>query len=398
MATKSIGTLKASLILDTRGWMLGFQKAGAVTKEATRSLAGFVGGALKNVGASMVTTAAAAVASAAGIHAFAQSFANVDRQAKLADRLGIEMESMQRLSAVSRITGTDVELLAKAMLTMGKTVGAGGKPLDRRFIEVATAISAIKNPIERANRAAVVFGKQGATVLDAFAGNGASIKQAAATIDRFGLALSRTDASKIEAANDAMANLGVAISMVVNKLALEMAPTVERVANSAIDGMENFGRALDRVNIKWSTFSDYAELWGDLISNPFSLSTATANFVTRDPGLSKPGGQNGAGSGRVPDLLKSGRSMRTSALELDSVKAARASQSDRLSPRTLRPGAFELNSMEAVRAVQNAAGGDGTSAIVAELKKAVQKLTVIADDARRDSADKDGFIFREGRI
>jgi hypothetical protein len=50
-----------------------------------------------------------------------------------------------------------------------------------------------------------------------------------------------------------------------------------------------------------------------------------------------------------------------------------------------------------VRAVQNA-GGDGTSAIVAELKKAVAKLTVIPDDARKDSLDKDGVVFREGRI
>lgn len=384
--------------------MLGFAQAKSKTSQATSAIANIGKGAMAAAGAAATAIGIAAAIAAPAVIALAHSFNDIDRQAKLADRLGISMQSMQKLGMAADLAGADVEVLTKAMLKMGtfatdnksaavfkqlgvsaKTAAGQVKPLDALFFEVADAIAGVENPAKRAEMAMEVFGKGGIEILNVLMAGGKGIRESAAAIDRFGLALSRADASKIEAANDAITVLSSVLSGIVNKLAVELAPTVERLANSMVDAMERFGKSLDSVNIKWKTFGEYFELWGDLLTNggpPKNWSESLLDilgpargileFIHRPPGTTPP--PKPATGANTPDIF--------------------AEASKKAAP---KPSALEFNSVEAVRAVQNA-GGDGTSAIVAELKKVVRAIQVSADDTRRGSLDEDGIVFREGRL
>jgi hypothetical protein len=383
MATKSIGTLKASLILDTRGFLLGFQKAGAAVKQATGGIGSAIASVAASTGAKLTAIGTGALASVASIHTLAESFSRLDRSAKLSDRLGLTFEAMQKVSIAARLGGIDVDILAKAMLKMGNEVGSGGKPLDQRLLDVAAAIQAMPDPTRRAAMAIKVFGKEGPEVLTAIGRNAFNIRAASEAIDRFGLAMSRADVGKIEAANDSLAKLAIVTQSVIDKLAVQLAPVIERSSERALHSLERLLGGVERLDEGlgrlFSAEGGLGKLVGFLDQQLFMLATLPdriADTLGIAPSALKGIPKSGPSTnGRGPDIFGSG---------------------DALS-KQVRPGAFERNSIEAVRAVQNA-GGDGTSAIVAELKKAVAKLTVIADDARKDSLDKDGVVFREGRI
>jgi hypothetical protein len=226
MATKSVGTLSAKLLLDSRGWTAGFASAGSVAKSFATSIAG------------RVTAAAAGVVGVgAAFHSLGKGMEQVDRHAKLADRLGITVGEVQKLALAADLAGTDVELLARSMLKMGKNIGSGGLPLDKRLFQVADAIAEIKDPAERSARAETIFGKGGIELINVLIQGGQGIRNSANAIDRYGLAISRVDAAKIEAANDAITEMKTVFGGLRNEFAVGIAPSVTSFVQNLTMGM-----------------------------------------------------------------------------------------------------------------------------------------------------------------
>ena len=245
----SVGTLKAFLTLDSKGWLAGFGAAAGATKSFAGSLGNLVGGKL----GAMATGLAASTLSVA---ALGRSFAGLDKTAKVADRLGISHEAVQKLGLAADLAGTDIETLGRAMLMMGKTIGSGGLPLDKRFFQVADAIAKIQDPARRAKRAMEVFGKGGFELINLLAQGGKGIRQSAEAIDRLGLGISRVDAGKVEAANDALTTMGTVLRGVSDRIAVELSPGITHFVNQWLAGMELIGRS-DSVFAGWgATFSD----------------------------------------------------------------------------------------------------------------------------------------------
>lgn len=266
MANDSIGKLSAKLTLDTSPFLGGFRDAVTGAAKYTKDIDKMAGGARRFYGSAPTGTGTQFPSGKAPTGAFAgmfsgglgraatalggyltattavnqlgESMRNVDRQAKLSDRLGITNEMMQRLSVAAEASGSNVDDLAKAMLHMGRTIGSGGMPLDKRFFQVADAIAAIESPTIRSANAVRIFGKQGDELLTLITQGSRGIKRSTDAIDRFGLAISRVDAAKIEEANDAITELGTVLKGFRDKMAIEIAPTISSFINDWLSGME----------------------------------------------------------------------------------------------------------------------------------------------------------------
>jgi len=219
-----------------------------------------------------VAAASAAVGAAIGVKLVSDSLKAVDSQAKLAKQLGTTSASVATLSRAADMSGIsmkNIETGAKNLeVAMGEAAsGTGvavetlerlgltahdleGMTLDQKILTVNRAIRENIPVTEQASAAADLFGKRAGFAIAQLDPN--TISEATREIQGFGLAISDFDASRIEAANDAMATIGLAIDGVVQAFTIELAPILGEIANmfkeSAIesDGFKNV--AIDSIN------------------------------------------------------------------------------------------------------------------------------------------------------
>src|SRR5262245_53968416 len=112
MAASSIGTLKASLVLDTSGWTGGFASA-------TKSLEGFSSGLIskatgfvKGFGISLASAGASAVTAGFGFHQLMESLGNVGHLVTISKKLGLTVEETQRLAFAANQSGIELDTVA----------------------------------------------------------------------------------------------------------------------------------------------------------------------------------------------------------------------------------------------------------------------------------------------
>ena len=195
---------------------------------------------------------AAAVAGAAiGVKLVADSMQAIDAQAKLAKQLGTTSASVATLSRAADMSGIsmkNIESGAKNLeVAMGEAAsGTGvavdtlkrlqltandleGMTLDQKILTVNRAIKENIPATEQAAAAADLFGKRAGFAIAQL--DPATLMEATREVEGFGLAISDFDASKIEAANDAMATIGLAIDGVVQAFTIELAPILGAIAN-----------------------------------------------------------------------------------------------------------------------------------------------------------------------
>lgn len=378
----SVGTLKAFLTLDSKGFLGGFSQAAGGTKAFAGSIGGLIGSKLGAIGAGLAAAGASALSFGKVMH----SMESIDRQAKLADRLGITNEAVQRLSLAADLAGTDVETLAQSMLKMGKNIGSGGMSLDKRFFQVADSIAKIADPAERAKRALQVFGggaqgKGAFELINLLAQGGKGIRESANAIDRFGLGISRIDAAKVEAANDALTTMGTVLKGVSDHIAIELSPGITHFVNQWLEGMELIGRS-DSVFSQWGTsvsktidgvvagfagleamLQDAAinNLDGTPLANYFKVAQDAYKQMQADrlgEGVSVPG----KGLGRLGGIGGGG-----------------------FKGHVDRPGAFERGSVEAARAIQSSS--DKNANVQFDILQQLKDIKAFLDPMKRDARD-----------
>ena len=380
MAT-TISTLAAKLVLDTGQWVAGFGKAGKVAQTFASQT---VTGVARQAGA----MATAIVGSVASVHALSKSFSNIDRQAKLADRLGLTNEAVQKLSLAADLAGTDVETLAHHMLNMGKNIGSGGMSLDKRFFAVADSIAKMEDPARRAKEAMRVFGKGGFELINLLSQGGKGIRQSADAIERFGLGISRIDAAEVEAANDALTVMGTVLRGVSDRIAVELAPNITNFVNLWLEGMELIGRS-------GSVFSG----WGDTLRGV--LSEAIAELAGFQAVVEDIFQQVTTGT-----TNHSGKSLLAVYFETikDSLKGMQEASGAASGPRLGKfspaifggggigghmehPGAFERGSVEAARTIQATSNNSQTTQD--QMLEQLKAIRAALDPMKRDGRDGD---------
>jgi hypothetical protein len=140
------------------------------------------------------------------------------------------------IASLNSGTAAQVQQFQALGLSMSSLAGLGA---DEQFRLIAERISAITEPSERTAAALNIFGKAGADAITMLDGYGAAVDNAAAFQRQFGIAVSDTDAQNIEAANDAMGRLGIAVTGVGNVLAAEFAPAMTAAAEGLLAFIEN---------------------------------------------------------------------------------------------------------------------------------------------------------------
>ena len=172
----------------------------------------------------------------------------IDRLAKTSDALGITIGSLENLRRAADLTGSSAAVLDKSLQNLAKNVteasqGTGEAadsfkalgleaaviarlPLDEQFARIADAMETVKNQAERIEISRAIFGRGGFELINTLALGSAGLESMAARTAELGLALSRVDAATIEAANDAVADLGRSARGLANTLSIATAPAL----------------------------------------------------------------------------------------------------------------------------------------------------------------------------
>ena len=215
-----------------------------------------------------MATGALALGGIAGLgYVTKQTMGTIDATAKLSDRLGIATEKLIGLQHAAKISGVDninkpLEIFTKRLGEVQMGTGEAERALDALGLTVdelvnktpdeaigvvADQISRLKTQSEKAAAANFLFGRSGQQLLNMFEMGSAGIDEYQAKVEALGMTYSRVDAAKVEAANDAIANMRGALQGLVNKGIIQASPYIEALADlmtEAATGGGDFGKAV----------------------------------------------------------------------------------------------------------------------------------------------------------
>ncbi|MEM8864005.1 MAG: hypothetical protein AAGF31_00475 [Planctomycetota bacterium] len=233
----------------------------ARTAKANKNVTGFrknvrtLGPVVDMVGGKMRTLAAGL----AGFVAFRKlqsgvqgSLKSIDKLAKTSRKLGIATDQLAGLRLAAEESGVASNTLDMALQRMVRRVGeaANGtgeargalKELgidaqslaamspDEQFRVIADAMSRVSTQGDRVRLAFKLFDSEGVALVNTLAGGRKAMDEATDSARKLGIAVNETDAAKVEAANDAYGRLGKSVEGLFNKVAIGLAPAVERVS------------------------------------------------------------------------------------------------------------------------------------------------------------------------
>ncbi|WP_254510423.1 hypothetical protein [Anatilimnocola floriformis] len=181
------------------------------------------------------------------------SFDQVDSASEAAGRIGTSVKSFTQLQYAAKITGSDIEGLEGSMLKLNallanpsdkvtETLQAMGldaaklKDQDpsETFKQIATGVSEIENPADKAAAAIALFGKSGTQLLNTLNAGGDEINKLADEADRLHASVSDIDARNIGESSDAMDKLAFAWQGLGNIIAAEVAPFITEVIEASL--------------------------------------------------------------------------------------------------------------------------------------------------------------------
>lgn len=215
--------------------------------------AGKSGGGMSVLAKGAGIFAASVVTASVAMAAFTKrAMDNIDALSKQARVAGVSVATFQAMAQVAEEAGVSAEQLSKTLVKMQDNItnlGKGGKQqveafdalgvsfsrldglkADEQFAIIAEKIDAIQDPAAKTSAAIDVFGKSGADAINMLGGFRAAVQDAAKFQRDFGLAVSDVDARNIEAANDAMGRVKMAVGGLATEMAVAFAPAVEMVA------------------------------------------------------------------------------------------------------------------------------------------------------------------------
>ncbi|KPK67838.1 MAG: hypothetical protein AMJ84_12290, partial [Acidithiobacillales bacterium SM23_46] len=180
----------------------------------------------------------------------------IDATAKLADRIGMTTESLTALQHAAKITGMEAESMNKAMEMFVRRMGEVkmGTGEAKRALEtlklsaealasmapiealklIADRVNQLETAAEKAAVAYYLFGRQGVAMLNLLAEGSEGIEAFREETEKLGLMFSRWDATKVEAANDALTRMRDLFSGIFQRVAIELAPYIELFATKVV--------------------------------------------------------------------------------------------------------------------------------------------------------------------
>lgn len=255
MAVRSLGTLTLDLVAKTGGYVGGLSKAERESAKFKAKIRREFQDVSRIVGRSLAIASTAAVAGTVAI--FRSTGAAIDAQAKFADSVGVTTEALAGLELAAEINGASQESLRKGFERLvvnlndfkngiGEARGAferlgisiddvSDRSPEEIFGLIGDSLNKIPNQAERAALAYEIFGRQGIKLIKTLENGSEGLRDFRDEAERLGLAVSRVDAAKVEAANDALTRAQAVFKGASRVLTVELAPAVEELANSLSD-------------------------------------------------------------------------------------------------------------------------------------------------------------------
>lgn len=255
-----------------------------------------------------VTAAAMAAAATATLALARASMNTIDAQAKMARTLGTTTKSVQVLSRAGDLAGVSMSGIEQATkdLTRRLSQAAGGAgpaadalkrlgltagelmamPLDNRVMAINEAIDEFIPAAQRAAVAGQLFGEEGSLAMARI--DTATLQQATRDIEDFGVAVSDVDAADIERTNDAISRLSLIAEGFGNRVAVALAPAMERLADAIavatrITGplAQAMGAIFDRVPAYSAVLASFAAVMaGKVVAGMIAARLATVTLST----------------------------------------------------------------------------------------------------------------------
>ncbi|MGN6370968.1 MAG: hypothetical protein ACTHN5_22155 [Phycisphaerae bacterium] len=298
--SKTISSLNVNVLGNISGLAKSFGGAAGLATGFAGQIAG-VGSkiaGLAGIGTVVSGALAGLGATLGGALAVGEQFKAIDATAKLSDRLGVATESLVGMQHAASLAGISGEELTggfeKMFKTLGTAVGGGKEAVatfnalglsaqalqsespDQAFKDIADKISNIANPAQRAAAAMDVFGKSGQSLLPLLTTGAAGISAAQADAQKLGMTFSRLDASKVEAANDAVTRMKGLFTGVASKIAIGLAPIIDFTATNFTNFLSQAVPSLTRFSESWSNmlpaiggamagiFTAVSNIWGNI--------------------------------------------------------------------------------------------------------------------------------------
>lgn len=205
----------------------------------------------------------------------------IDGNSKLAARLGFTYGELAGLGLAAELSGVSMDQVAaaatKADVAFVKAANGSkqaravfdrlGLSMDQlqgmsaaeRFDAIAASIAALPTEAERAAAAVAIFGRGGAAMLPMFAQGAEGIAAARREAEAFGLTLTNTQGTNVEAMNDSFTRAQQAIQGVVGQIVAYLAPAIEAVTTAFSDfvgsvGGANIGQAIGDALLQGAQF------------------------------------------------------------------------------------------------------------------------------------------------
>ncbi len=188
---------------------------------------------------------------------------NVDVTSKLADRLGIATEQLERFRFAAAQGGVEASALDKSLERMVRSLGEASQGLttpirgletmglrledlqklspDEQFLTIADAISQIEDPLEKATASYQIFGRQGQVLINTLNGGRKGIEELGGQADIAGATFDRLSGKIVETANDSIGRLMLFVKGLSNQLAIQLAPFITAVTDRLSAFIEKSG-------------------------------------------------------------------------------------------------------------------------------------------------------------
>ena len=246
MAASVIGALRVNLGLDSAKFEQGAKRARSPLDQLKRQIMGF---------------AAAAPAAGAALSAFALKAAqDIDKAAKSARRIDASVAGYRALEMAADDAGVSLSSLANDVQTMNREIAKNSKGAEEALRALGITASELSD-LDADQKIALIADRVNALGLDSgqtsallqqlgvrnremallVMGGGEALRNARADVEDFGLAISKVDAARIEAANDEIAGLADITTYLGDRIALTLVPALGNMAKAMTDSLREGG-------------------------------------------------------------------------------------------------------------------------------------------------------------
>ncbi|MEZ0147951.1 MAG: hypothetical protein AB9Q19_01325 [Candidatus Reddybacter sp.] len=202
--------------------------------------------------------AAAAVTAVAGVGALVNRQLDViDATAKVSDKLGITTESLAAMHLQGERTGVGVNTMNMALQRMVRRLSEAAQGTgeaqgalkelnldavelaklspDKQFAAIAEKMKDVENQGDKVRLSFKLFDSEGVALINTLNSGAEAAKSAQDFVAKYGVAISRLDAAKIESVNDKWGDADLAVQGLVNTLTVSLSQSLADAADDLRD-------------------------------------------------------------------------------------------------------------------------------------------------------------------